>query len=100
MRIFHAHFIMKQWPRKGSKIEFIGVRPFWFKNIIESAETLLEAGKEYTVAKLHIASSWCGVEVEEFPGVEFALGFFKHPKELTTSEVREEEERTYDRSRD
>jgi hypothetical protein len=79
---------MKQWPRIGSKIEYIGANPnFWFTCIVKNAENNLEIGKEYTVAKLHLASSWCGVELEEFGDTEFSLSFFKHEKELTTQEV-------------
>ena len=80
---------MKNWPKKGSKITYNGVnKAFWFTNIIENAEKNLEVGKEYTVAKLHLASSWCGVELEETGDTEYALGFFTYPKELTTSEVK------------
>jgi hypothetical protein len=80
---------MKQWPRIGSKVKFKGAhKVFWFKNIVENAEKNLEIGKEYTVSKLHLASSWCGVELEEFGDMEFSLSFFTHEKELTTEEVR------------
>ena len=80
---------MKQWPKTGSKVTYNGAKPFWFKNIIENAEQNLESGKEYTVSKLHLASSWCGVELEETGDIEYALSWFTHPKELTTQEVKE-----------
>ncbi len=80
---------MKQWPKVGSKITYKGAnKHFWFTNIIENAEKNLEIGKEYTVSKLHLASSWCGVELEEFGDMEFSLSFFSYEEELTTQEVR------------
>jgi hypothetical protein len=78
---------MKQWPKTGSKITFKGVHLFWFVNIIEDADKLLEVGKEYTVSKIELASSWCAVILEEFLDKKFALSFFNYPKELTTEEV-------------
>ena len=60
---------------------------FWYQNIIEDANELLELGKEYTISKLELASSWCGVRVEEIPDKLFALSFFDYPKELTTVET-------------
>jgi hypothetical protein len=80
---------MKQWPRIGSKVTYKGTNPhFWYTSIIENAEKNLEIGKEYTVSKLHLASSWCGVELEEFGDMEFSLSFFSYSEELTTQEVR------------
>jgi hypothetical protein len=76
----------KQWPKIGSKITFRGVHMFWFTNIVKDANELLEIGKEYTISKVKLASSWCGVELEEFPNHKFALSFFNYPKELTTKE--------------
>jgi hypothetical protein len=88
---------MKQWPRIGSKVTYKGAnKKFWYTSIIENAEKNLEIGKEYTVSKLHLASSWCGVELEEFGDMEFALSFFTHEKELTTEEVRSIDRATWD----
>ena len=82
---------MKQWPKIGSKITYRGVnKAFWLTNIIKNAEEHLEVGKEYTVAKLYLASSWCGVELAETGEVEYTLGFFNYPAELTTREVMEQ----------
>ena len=78
---------MKQWPKIGSKITFKGTTKFWFTNIEEDAKELLEIGKEYTITKLELASSWCGVVLEEFPDHKFALSWFEHEKELTTLEA-------------
>ena len=78
---------MKQWPKVGSKITYKGTHTFWFTNITKDAEELLEVGKEYTVSALELASSWCGVRVEEFPEKLFALSFFTYNKELTNKEV-------------
>ena len=36
--------------------------------------------------KIELASSWCGVILEEFPDKKFALSFFEYPQELTTEE--------------
>ena len=81
---------MKMWPKIGSKITYRGTnKAFWFTSIIENAEKHLEEGKEYTIARLHLASSWCAVELVETGDVEYALGFFNYPSELTTAEVRE-----------
>jgi hypothetical protein len=88
---------MKQWPRIGSKVTYKGApKLFWFKNIVENAEKNLEVGKEYTVSKLHLASSWCGAHLEEFGDMEFSLSFFTHEKELTTEEVRSIDRATWD----
>jgi hypothetical protein len=37
---------MKQWPKSGSKVTFKGTTKFWFTNIVEDANKLLEVGKE------------------------------------------------------
>lgn len=78
---------MKQWPKIGSKITFKGTTKFWFTNIEEDANELLEIGKEYTITKVELASSWCGVILEEFPSHKFALSWFNYEKELTTQEA-------------
>jgi len=77
---------MKQWPKIGSKVTFKGTHMFWFVNIVKDANELLEVGKEYTITKLELASSWCGVVLEEFPEHKFSLSFFDYDKELTTEE--------------
>ena len=77
---------MKQWPKIGSKVTFKGTHMFWFVNIVKDANELLEVGKEYTISKLKLASSWCGVVLEEFPEHKFSLSFFDYVKELTTEE--------------
>ncbi len=89
---------MKLWPKIGSKVKYKTAhnKHFWFKNIITNAEKNLEVGKEYTVSKLHLASSWCGVELEEFGDMEFSLGFFTYEKELTTEEVRSIDKTAWD----
>ena len=83
---------MKQWPKSGSKVTFRGVtQPFWFSNIIKDANDLLEIGKEYTITKIELASSWCAVILDEFPDKKFSLSWFVYEKELTTEEVMKEE---------
>ena len=79
---------MKQWPKSGSKVTFRGVtQPFWFSNIIKDANDLLEIGKEYTITKIELASSWCAVILDEFPDKKFSLSWFDYEKELTTEEA-------------
>lgn len=76
----------KLWPKVGSKVIFRKTHTFWFTNIVKDANDLLVVDKEYTVAKIELASSWCGVRLEEFPDKLFALSFFDYEKELTTEE--------------
>jgi hypothetical protein len=79
---------MKQWPNIGNKITYKGTsKSFWFTNIIKDAEELLEIGKEYTLSEIKLASSWCGVVLEEFPDKKFSLSFFKYPEVLTTEQA-------------
>jgi hypothetical protein len=79
---------MKQWPKAGSKATFKGTAKwFFFQNILKDANDLLEIGKEYTITKIELASSWCAVILQEFPDKKFALNWFSYDKELTTEEV-------------
>jgi hypothetical protein len=79
---------MKDWPKAGSKATFRGTTEwFFFQNILKDANDLLEIGKEYTIAKIELASSWCGVFLDEFPDKKFSLAWFTYNKELTTEEV-------------
>jgi hypothetical protein len=79
---------MKQWPKLGTKVKYIGTSKwFFFKSILEDANYLLEIGKEYTIAKIELASSWCAVILEEFPDKKFSLSWFVYEKELTTEEA-------------
>jgi len=88
---------MKQWPKIGSKVTFKGTHMFWFVNIVKDANELLEVGKEYTITKLELASSWCAVIIEEFPDKKFSLSFFDYVKELTTEEELKDEKDTLER---
>ena len=79
---------MKQWPKAGSKATFKGTAKwFFFTNILEDANNLLEIGKEYTITKIELASSWCAIILDEFPDKKFALNWFTYDKDLTTEEV-------------
>ena len=79
---------MKQWPKLGTKITFKGTAKwFFFNNIIKDANELLEIGKVYTITGIELASSWCGVQLEEFPDKKFSLSWFNYEKELTTQEA-------------
>ena len=70
---------MKQLPSIGSKITYKGApQYFWFKNIIEDANNLLEIGKEYTISRMRLNSSWVSVVLEEFPDHKFSLSFFDY----------------------
>ena len=90
---------MKQWPKIGSKVTFRGTTMFWFVNIVKDANELLEVGKEYTISKLELASSWCAVILEEFPEHKFSLSFFDYVKELTTEEELKDEKDTLERQK-
>lgn len=60
---------------KGSKIRFNGVRPFWFTDMIESAQKWLVVGEYYEVESCQEASSWTGVKLVGFPQ-KYNLGWF------------------------
>lgn len=77
---------MKQWPKIDSTVTFTGTRVFWFADMVKDANELLELGREYTVAKLELASSWCGVILTEFPEHTFSLSWFAYNHDLTTKE--------------
>lgn len=87
---------MKEWPKVGSKVTFTGTRQFWFVNMVKDANELLEIGKKYTISKIELASSWCGVKLEEFPESTFALSWFDYEKELTTAEAKKIERDAWD----
>ena len=83
---------MKQWPKVGTKATFKGTTEwFFFQNILKDANELLEIGKVYTITGIELASSWCGVQLEEFPDKRFSLSWFIYEKELTTEEVMKNE---------
>lgn len=86
----------KQWPSIGSKVVFKGTHMLWFQNIIKDANELLEIGKEYTITKLGLNSSWCSVVLEEFPDKKFALSFFTHSKDHTTRELKKAEQEIWE----
>jgi hypothetical protein len=70
---------VKSFPNIGSKITYKGTpQYFWFRNIIEDANNLLEIGKEYTISKTRLNSSWVSVVLEEFPNHKFSLSFFDY----------------------
>ena len=79
---------MKQWPKLGTKVTYKGTTKwFFFNNILKDANELLEIGKVYTITGIELASSWCGVQLEEFPDKKFSLSWFDYEEELTTEEV-------------
>jgi hypothetical protein len=83
---------MKQWPKLGTKVTFEGTTKwFFFNNILKDANELLEVGKVYTITQLELASSWCGVVLEEFPDKKFSLSWFDYDKDQTTEEVMKKE---------
>jgi hypothetical protein len=75
---------MINWPptlNHKVKVTYKGTpQYFWFKNIIEDANNLLEIGKEYTISEIGLNSSWTSVILEEFPNHKFSLSFFDYTK--------------------
>jgi hypothetical protein len=66
------------WIYKGQTVIFRGVPEFYyphFTNMKVDAE-VLELGKEYTVSKSEVYSSWQAVWVEDFPDTMFNASFF------------------------
>ena len=57
---------------------------FWFTSMIKDSDELLEVGKEYTIRTLAVASSWCGITLEEITKNEehpkFPLSFFTYER--------------------
>lgn len=83
---------MKQWPKLGTKVTYKGTTKwFFFNNILKDANELLEVGKVYTITGIELASSWCGVQLAEFPDKKFSLSWFDYEEELTTEEVMKNE---------
>ena len=68
-----------EWPSVGSGVTFKRVTPHWYNDVVKNARELLEPERQYTLAKVTPYSSWCAVELEEFPGKKFSLGFFEYP---------------------
>lgn len=62
----------------GDQIRFIGVKPFWFTNMIENAKVNLVVGNVYTIATKDIASSWVKITLRETGNLEYALSWFDH----------------------
>ena len=97
MLVIFNIYIMKEWPKLGSKAIFKGTTQFfWFTNILKDANELLEIGKEYTISKLELASSWCAVILEEFPDKKFCLSWFDCEKEMTTEEAMKLEKESWE----
>lgn len=68
------------YPKTGDKLVFHGVPEFYypsFTNMRKDADDNLEVGKEYTVSKCFVNSSWVTIYLEEFPELMFNLTFFK-----------------------
>ena len=61
--------------KKGDKIVFKESGPHWFRDRIENAKKL-EAGKEYIVKSISVASSSTGVTLEEAEELVYELGWF------------------------
>ena len=69
---------MKQWPKVGSKVTFKGAKNFWFTSVMNYANGALKVGEQYTISKLELLSSWCKINLEEFPDKIFSLSFFDY----------------------
>jgi hypothetical protein len=72
------------WPLPGDKVTFMKVHMIWFTNMIRDAEELLIPGAEYTIKTVAVASSWCGITLEEIARddehLKFPLSFFKYDR--------------------
>jgi len=66
------------FPIPGDKLIYKGTHTFWFTNIIKNAEDNLVKGKEYTLKKIDVASSWCCITLEETGDKEYSLSFFTY----------------------
>lgn len=65
------------WPKAGDKVTFESAEGMfypYFTNIIDFAKKNLIPGREYTVKKCEVYSSWCGIWLEE---IEFEHPFHK-----------------------
>ena len=88
---------MKLWPKLGTKVTYKGTTKwFFFNNILKDANELLEVGKVYTITGIELASSWCGVQLEEFPDKKFSLSWFDYDKDQTTEEVMKKEREAWE----
>lgn len=67
---------LQGWPKVGDKVEFEGITPFWFANIVENGRKLT-VGQIYTLSYVQVNSSSCIVKLEEYGEDEFSFGFFK-----------------------
>lgn len=56
------------WPSKGDKLTFLTADGWFyphFTEVIDFAKKNLSCGREYTVKRCEVYSSWCGVWLEE-----------------------------------
>lgn len=67
---------LQGWPKVGDKVEFKGITPFWFTNIVENGRKLT-VGQIYTLSYVQVNSSSCIVKLEEYGEDEFSFSFFK-----------------------
>jgi hypothetical protein len=59
----------------GDKVKFIGVRSFWFVDMIENGKKL-GIGEVYTISEVTEASSWTGVKLRETEELRYNLSWF------------------------
>ena len=74
------------WPKTGDKVKFLSAEGMFyphFTNIIDFTKKNLIVGREYTVKKCEVYSSWCGIWLEE---VEFEHPFHKLMFERTPNQ--------------
>ena len=71
-----------EFPQAGDKVIFKGVPEFYFPNFTNMRKDaeVLEIGKQYTLSKVRVNSSWVTVYLEEFPDLMLNLGFFKYER--------------------
>ena len=63
--------------QRGDKVRFLGVRMFWFTNMIEDAKAKLKIGKVYTISDVQEASSWTGIRLYETGDSQYNSGWFE-----------------------
>lgn len=60
----------------GDRVKFLGVREFWFTDIIKNGETLVVGGF-YTISDILVGSSWTKIYLKETGDKAYNLLWFK-----------------------
>lgn len=62
--------------KPGDIVQFRGVGPFWFTNMVENAKKNLRKFGVYKIKAVKVASSWTGITLEETGDLEYSAGWF------------------------